>query len=427
MASNRWCCGASTLGGRIYVAGGRYSPPTPGAAQRQMTIWSPRTLRSVECFDAATRVWSPVAPMGVARWGLGLATLGGKLYAAGGHEGAVEDQAGSGEEGEGYEGQRGQYEEAYGGGMQAMSGVWRSARQYGSDSPPKPKQPWGRLRLVECFDPMGCDVPELAGGDSQSGGREGGAGGSRSSSASSRASSSSSSTSSASSSSSTNMAAGHPERGRWCAVAPMNTARRGLGLASLHGKLYAVGGASGLGSRSDVEYLDPRTGQWVDDAPLNIARHSHGLAVLGGKLYAVGGVDCLTSKRLRSVECFDPFGTTERDSDDSDGDGDGNGSGGAGDRRAGAGGGGVGGSAAGGGRGTFHGSWTPVRPLSQARGNVAAVAMGGKLYAVGGTAQQGGRLRSVEVFDPTRGGCSGVWADVDALELPRSDCSLVVL
>ena len=55
--------------GKLYVAGG-----SSGV----------QPLKSVECFDPTTRVWTTIAPMNEARSNPGLAVLGDKLYAIGG-------------------------------------------------------------------------------------------------------------------------------------------------------------------------------------------------------------------------------------------------------------------------------------------------------------------------------------------------------
>jgi N-acetylneuraminic acid mutarotase len=67
----RWGCGAATLGQRLYVAGGCIEAPA-------------NVLRSVECYDPALRRWTLVKPMRWPRWGHFLASSGGKLFAVGG-------------------------------------------------------------------------------------------------------------------------------------------------------------------------------------------------------------------------------------------------------------------------------------------------------------------------------------------------------
>ena len=94
----------------------------------------------------------------------------------------------------------------------------------------------------------------------------------------------------------------------------MGTARNGMGVEVLDGKLYAVGGsgvdetATGIGL-SSVERYDPATNAWEEVAPMGTARKQMDVVVLAGKLYAVGGVGgdpASRGFRLRSVEAFDP-------------------------------------------------------------------------------------------------------------------------
>jgi len=75
-----------------------------------------------------------------------------------------------------------------------------------------------------------------------------------------------------------------------------------LGVSSLEGPLYAVGGHDGWSYLNSVERWDPITRQWSFVAPMNTQRSTVGVAALNGKLYAVGGRD--GSSCLRSVECY---------------------------------------------------------------------------------------------------------------------------
>eukprot|EP01048_Picozoa_sp_COSAG05_P029424 COSAG05_NODE_9671_length_608_cov_1.481336_1_plen_188_part_10 len=70
-AKARWGCAAATLGRRLYVAGGCTDKP-------------PNVLRSVECFDPDLNRWTLVKPMQWSRWGQFLVANSGKLYAIGG-------------------------------------------------------------------------------------------------------------------------------------------------------------------------------------------------------------------------------------------------------------------------------------------------------------------------------------------------------
>nr|CAI5830282.1 unnamed protein product [Callosobruchus analis] len=46
-----------------------------------------KTLNTMECLDLETGTWTQLAPMNTHRHGLGVAVLGGTLYAVGGHDG----------------------------------------------------------------------------------------------------------------------------------------------------------------------------------------------------------------------------------------------------------------------------------------------------------------------------------------------------
>jgi len=72
MLSKRCRLGVASLHGRIYVAGG-YDGNV--------------FLRTVECYDPDTDRWSRVAPMNIKRSRVALTTSGGKLYAIGGYDG----------------------------------------------------------------------------------------------------------------------------------------------------------------------------------------------------------------------------------------------------------------------------------------------------------------------------------------------------
>ncbi|XP_042289209.1 kelch-like protein 5 isoform X4 [Thunnus maccoyii] len=101
-----------------------------------------------------------------------------------------------------------------------------------------------------------------------------------------------------------------PHTNRWSACAPMAKRRGGVGVATWHGFLYAIGGhdapASSLASRlSDcVERYDPQTDVWTAVAPMSISRDAVGVCLLGDRLYAVGGYD--GQVYLNTVEAYDP-------------------------------------------------------------------------------------------------------------------------
>ena len=84
----------------------------------------------------------------------------------------------------------------------------------------------------------------------------------------------------------------------------------GVGVAVLHGYLYAAGGhdapASSDSSKQfrSVERYDPRSDQWCLISSMKNCRDAVGMAALGNRLFSVGGYDGVTY--LDAVEAFDP-------------------------------------------------------------------------------------------------------------------------
>ncbi len=65
---------------------------------------------------------------------------------------------------------------------------------------------------------------------------------------------------------------------------------KGLGVASLEGPLYAVGGHDGWSYLNSVERWDPVTRQWSFVAPMNSQRSTVGVAALNGKYEIVSAL-----------------------------------------------------------------------------------------------------------------------------------------
>jgi len=73
-----------------------------------------------------------------------------------------------------------------------------------------------------------------------------------------------------------------------------------VGVATLGGYLYAIGGCD-HGHRYDtVERYDPGKDEWVLVAPMSTPRSGCGVGVLDGFIYVVGGYD--GTSYLSSVE-----------------------------------------------------------------------------------------------------------------------------
>ena len=89
----------------------------------------------------------------------------------------------------------------------------------------------------------------------------------------------------------------------WSTRAPMPTARSGLGVVPLNGKIYSIGGKGWADEVSGIfhtnEIFDPESNSWAEAAPMPTARRGFAKAVLDGTIYAVSGVS--TSAMVFSV------------------------------------------------------------------------------------------------------------------------------
>jgi N-acetylneuraminic acid mutarotase len=84
----------------------------------------------------------------------------------------------------------------------------------------------------------------------------------------------------------------------------MPTARSGLGVAVVNGKIYAIGGSNG--SLLDVvEEYDPATDTWTTKNPMPTARYDVGIAVVDDKVYVIGG-NTRYDSWITSNEVYDP-------------------------------------------------------------------------------------------------------------------------
>ena len=93
---------------------------------------------------------------------------------------------------------------------------------------------------------------------------------------------------------------------------PMPTARESLGISSVNGKIYAIGGSRVLCDSivNIVEEYDPVTDKWVRKEPMKVARRGLSTCVVNDTIYAVGGYDPSTDTFLKAVEAYDPITDT---------------------------------------------------------------------------------------------------------------------
>lgn len=158
-----------------------------------------------------------------------------------------------------------------------------------------------------------------------------------------------------------------PTKNCWQELAPMQTCRRGVGVAILMGYLYAVGGSDGLQALKLAERYDPTCDTWTRIKDMNENRSSVAAAALGEYFYAIGGYTGVTSC-LQSVERYDPNTDT----------------------------------------------WTYVANMNTPRSMACACTMAGQIFMVGGY-DGVSDLQSCEVFDPE----NNKWILIDGMQTRR--------
>ncbi|XP_053559349.1 kelch-like protein 8 isoform X2 [Bombina bombina] len=137
----------------------------------------------------------------------------------------------------------------------------------------------------------------------------------------------------------------------WFFGPEMNNRRRHVGVISVGGKVYAVGGHDGNEHLGSMEVFDPMTNKWMMKASMNTKRRGIALSSIGGPIYAIGGLDdntCFSEVERYDIECD---------------------------------------------------NWRAVAPMNTPRGGVGSIALMNHVYAVGGN-DGVASLSSVERYDP---------------------------
>jgi N-acetylneuraminic acid mutarotase len=94
----------------------------------------------------------------------------------------------------------------------------------------------------------------------------------------------------------------------WATMEPMPTARSGLGVAVVDGKIYVIGGQNGT-ALSTNEMYDPITNTWSSKKPMPTPRAYFGITVYQNKIYAIGGATgAFTHTAVNEV--YDPLTDT---------------------------------------------------------------------------------------------------------------------
>lgn len=101
-----------------------------------------------------------------------------------------------------------------------------------------------------------------------------------------------------------------PKADRWSTLPPMRVARGGLAATSDGTRCHVVGGEDWAlpfpGTFTTHEVLDLAAARWEDAAPMALARHGLGLVSLGGALWAIGGGPSQGNSYTDVVEVLGP-------------------------------------------------------------------------------------------------------------------------
>ena len=173
-----------------------------------------------------------------------------------------------------------------------------------------------------------------------------------------------------------------PGMGAWITKAGLIHSRSEVAVGDVAGKMYVLGGyADGNVAQPLNEEYDPKSDTWRERAPL--PRGSNHIAAVGldDKLYAIGGFVEQNYNAISDVFAYDPMSD----------------------------------------------KWTSVAPLPQPIGSMAVAALNGVIHAVGGA---GGKTNDDRhtiavhyIYDPK----ANAWTESTPLPFPREHLNLIAL
>ncbi len=106
--------------------------------------------------------------------------------------------------------------------------------------------------------------------------------------------------------SSTPVSVASPSEDSWVSRAPMQVARGGLGVAVVDGKIYAIGGYSGVGQTLTTnEEYDPATDSWIFKASSPVPLAFFGITVYQDKIYCIDSDKGVTAVYTPSTDKWD--------------------------------------------------------------------------------------------------------------------------
>ena len=171
-----------------------------------------------------------------------------------------------------------------------------------------------------------------------------------------------------------------PTEDVWISREPMPRGRVSHASAVLGGRIYLLGGSTDRGRTDAVESFDPATGEWRTECPLKIARERMAAAAFNGKIYLFGGQE-EGSDPLSVVQEFDPAAVS------------------------------------------CATAWVTKSSMPLTRAGAEAVAVGGRIYLMGGLIGGHAEQEAVHAYDPA----TDTWAPRASLPSPRIDPAAVLL
>lgn len=162
--------------------------------------------------------------------------------------------------------------------------------------------------------------------------------------------------------------------GTWTSAAEMPTARGSVRADTLNGRIYVVGGSTGVQALDTVEVYDPSTDSWTVGPSLPAPRLNHALASINGKLYLAGGEGSAREARAE-LFVFDPV----------------------------------------------TGEWSEGPAMPTARLRTGSAVLQGKLVVLGGRLDTDGFSDAVEMYDPG----TNEWATLPPLPMPMIDVAAI--
>ena len=163
----------------------------------------------------------------------------------------------------------------------------------------------------------------------------------------------------------------------WTRKKEMPISRFYFGLGVVAGKVYLIGGTTGLGEGQEqrmdrVDIYDPATDTWAKGRKMPTRRDPGGVAVVGTRIYVIGGEGwpLRADQFLRSIEEYDPINR----------------------------------------------QWRKKEDLLEIKNWFSSTVVGDEIYLIGGYTREGGlqQLATVNVYHPQ----TETWREISALPNP---------